>query len=127
MPPGNGSQGRCAMPKPSRRRVQRKYVTAFMPPPDAPTEQTRQVVPSEPTTAIVELQALPLTPFAFQTVVEAITAAGQVQRKRLNPKGGANLRYRIELASAFLADVLGSAYEAGIAIDGDPSNWSTCL
>jgi hypothetical protein len=91
-----------------------------MPPLGAPVEQTRRVVPPEPTTAITELKVLPLTPFAYQTVVEAITAAGQVQLKKLNPKGGANLRYRIELAAAFLADVLGSSYEAGLATNYDP-------
>jgi hypothetical protein len=61
-----------------------------------------------------------LSPFAYQTVAEAITAASQVQHQKLNPKGGANLRYRIELAAVFLADVLGSAYEAGLATDYDP-------
>lgn len=105
--------------RPRRGRLTIDYAAVFLAPPDAPMEQTRKVVPPEPTTAIPELRILPLTPFAYQTVAEAVTAASQVQAKRLNPKGGANLRYRIELAAAFLADVLGSAYEAGLATGWD--------
>jgi hypothetical protein len=96
------------------------YAAAFAAPSEAPKKQTRKLFPAEPTTAIRELRQLPLTPYAFQVVVEAITAACVVQDERLNPTGGANLRYRIELAAAFLADVLGAAYEAGLAVDYDP-------
>jgi hypothetical protein len=81
-----------------KRRLLRDHASSFMPPPEAPFEGTRGVSPPEPTTAISELRVLPLTPFAYQTVCEAIAAASQVQHKKLNPKGGANLRYRIELA-----------------------------
>jgi hypothetical protein len=55
-------------------------------------------------------------------VVQAITAADKVQMRRLNPKGGPNLRYRIELAAAFLAMVLQSAYKAGVETGTDPND-----
>ena len=113
-------RGKPTSRKPRRGRVLSDYAAVFLAPSDAPTRQTRKVVPPEPTTAIEEIRMLPLTSFAYQTVVEAITAASQVQGERLNPKGGANLRYRIELAAVFLADVLGSSYEAGLAVGYDP-------
>ena len=68
---------------------------------------------------IPELNAMPLTPFAYQTVVEAITAADNVQIKKMNPTGGPNLRYRIELAAAFLAHVMDHAYAAAEANRGN--------
>jgi hypothetical protein len=91
------------------------FAQAMAPPPGAPTEATRKAVPEKPTTAIPELNLIELTPFAYQTVVEAIEAASKVQLERLNPSGGANLRYRIELAAAFLAHVIDHAYEAAVA------------
>jgi hypothetical protein len=45
-------------------------------------------------------------------VVEAISAADRVQVKKLNPTGGANLRYRIEIAAAFLAHILHHGFDA---------------
>jgi hypothetical protein len=65
-----------------------------------------------PTTVILELNVIELTPFAYQTVVETVEAAGEIQMKKLNPTGGANLRYRIELAAAFLAHVMDHAYDS---------------
>jgi hypothetical protein len=96
------------------------FVAAMRPPAGSPTKATRKLDPEKPTTAIPELSLLELTPFAYQIVVEAIDAADQVQIKRINPKGGPNLRYRIELAAAFLAHVLHFAYDAGLATGGDP-------
>jgi hypothetical protein len=64
--------------------------------------------------------AIELTPFAYQTVVEAIEAADKVQIKKMNPTGGSNLRYRIEIAAAFLAHVMDHAYDAGLATSTDP-------
>jgi hypothetical protein len=113
-------RGKPTTRKPRRSRLLSDYAALFLAPPDAPTKQTKKVAPPEPTTAIPELRILPLTPFSYQTVAEAVTAAGQVQHKKLNPKGGANLRYRIELAAVFLADVIGSAYEAGLATGYGP-------
>ena len=46
-----------------------------------------------------------------------------MQARKLNPTGGPNLRYRIELAAAFLADVMDHAYDAAIATaTSDPND-----
>jgi len=97
------------------------FAAAMRPPAEAPTKATRSAAPKRPTTQIPELNAMGLTPFGYQCVVEAITAADRVQIKKMNPKGGPNLRYRIELASAFVAHVLEHAYSAALATGtGDP-------
>jgi len=88
------------------------FAHAMRPPAGAPTKATRKIDPAEPTTAIPELNAIEITPFTYQCVVEAIDAADEVQIKKLNPTGGPNLRYRIELAAAFLAHVMAHAYAA---------------
>lgn len=88
------------------------------PPAGAPTKTTRKIDPAEPTTAIPELNAIEITPFMYQCVVEAIDAADEVQIKKLSPTGGPNLRYRIELAAAFLAHVMAHAYAAVGATGG---------
>jgi hypothetical protein len=96
------------------------------PPAGAPTEAKQKMNPVAPTTMIPELNAMPLTPFAYQTVIEAIDAADGVQIKKMNPTGGANLRYRIELAAAFLAHVMQHAYNSVGATTGegvDPSEF----
>src|SRR5215813_8215720 len=95
------------------------FARAMRPPVGAPTEATRKANPAKPTTLIPELNAIPLTPFAYQTVVEAIEAADEVQIKKINPRGGPNLRYRIELAAAFLAHVMDHAYAAAEANRGN--------
>ena len=64
---------------------------AMRQPPGAPRKATRKVEPAEPTTLIPELNAIEFTPFAYQTVIEAIDASDNVQIQKLNPKGGANL------------------------------------
>jgi hypothetical protein len=66
----------------------------------------RKIRGDRPTTAIPELKAIEFTEFAFQAVIEAIEAADRVQIKRMNPTGGPNLRYRIEIAAAFLSHVM---------------------
>jgi hypothetical protein len=38
--------------------------------------------------------------------------------------GGPNLRYRIEIATAFLAHVIEHAYDAAVANGGDPREFS---
>jgi hypothetical protein len=96
------------------------FAAAMQPPPGAPTEATRVASPERPTTQIPELNAIQLTPFAYQCIIEAITAAGDVQRKKMNPQGGPNLRYRIEIAAAFLTDVMEQAYEAALATSSEP-------
>jgi hypothetical protein len=47
-----------------------------------------------------------------------------VQLERLNPIGGANLRYRVEVAAAFLAHVMDHAYDAAVANGGDPREFT---
>jgi hypothetical protein len=89
-------------------------------PPSAPREATRKAEPNQPTTVIPELNAIEFTPFAYQTVIEAIEAADKVQIAKMNPTGGPNLRYRIEIAAAFLAHVMDHAYDAGLATSTDP-------
>jgi hypothetical protein len=91
------------------------FEVAMRQPPGTPTKATRKMDPAMPTTAIPELNAIELTPFAYQTVLEAIQAADKLQIKRLNPTGGANLRYRIEIAAAVLASVMDHAYDAAVA------------
>ena len=62
---------------------------AMRQPPGAPRKATRKIEPAEPTTLIPELNAIEFTPFAYQTVIEAIDASDNVQIQKLNPKGGA--------------------------------------
>lgn len=78
-------------------------------PPEARRDSTVRADPAMPTTVIPELAAVEFTPFAFQCVLEAIRAADDVQRTKLNPEGGPNLRYRVELAAAFLASAMEAA------------------
>jgi|SRR5215831_6712569 len=101
------------------------FLRAMQQPAGTPTEATSKMDPPMPTTVIPELNAMPLTPFAYQTVGEAIYAADQVQIKKLNPTGGPNLRFRIELTAAFLADVMEHAYESVGATGGgmDPQEF----
>jgi hypothetical protein len=97
---------------------------AMRQPPDAPTQATCKAEPERPTTAIPELNLIELTPFAYQCVIEAIDAADQVQIEKMNPSGGTNLRYRIEIAAAFLAHVMEHAYDAAVANGGDPKEFT---
>jgi hypothetical protein len=53
-------------------------------------------------------------------VIAAIRAADEVQTEKLNPTGGANLRYRVEIAGAFLSHVMEHANDAAIAGGLDP-------
>ena len=47
---------------------------AWRPPAGAPTKATAKMDPAMPTTVIPELNAIEITPFAYQTVVETIEA-----------------------------------------------------
>ena len=96
------------------------FAVAMRQPAGSPTESNLKPDPAKPTTVIPELNAIEFTPFAFQTVLRAIHAADQVQINHMNPTGGPNLRYRIEIAAAFLSHVLEHAYDAGVAKGGDP-------
>ena len=100
------------------------FAHAMRQPPEAPTEAMLKAEPEKPVTVIPELNAIELTPFAYQTVIEAIEAADKVQIERMNPTGGPNLRYRIELAAAFLAHVIDHAYAAAVANGGGPREFS---
>src|SRR6476661_3895188 len=75
--------------------------------------------PEPPTTNIPELLAIEFIPYAYQIVHEAIAAADAVQVKKLKPEGGANLRWRIDLAPALLAFVMEHARRAREATLGD--------
>jgi len=92
---------------------------AMQQPPGTQIKATRTVDPQMPTTAIPELNEIEFGAYAYQTVIEAIEAADRVQVKKINPTGGPNLRYRIELAAAFLAQVMEHAYGAGQANKAD--------
>ena len=92
---------------------------AMRPPAGAPTKATRKMDPEIPTTVIPELNSIELTPFAYECVVAAIMAADKVQIEKMNPKGGPNLRYRIELAAAFLAHVMHHASDAATTNNDD--------
>jgi hypothetical protein len=61
---------------------------AMRQPPGTPTKATRKVDPRMPTTAIPELNEIAFSPFAYETVIEAIDAAGRVQMNKINPTGG---------------------------------------
>jgi hypothetical protein len=98
------------------------FMEAMRQPPGTPMKATAKMVPRKPTTVIPELRLLELSPFAYQTVGDAIDAADRVHIEKLNPTGGANLHYRIELAAAFLAFVMDHAYEAGVATGTDSVN-----
>jgi hypothetical protein len=79
-----------------------------------------KVVPSYPTTVIPELLVMELTEGGYRAVVEIVEAASRIQNERMNPTGGPNLRWRIELASAFLAAAIDHGYNAGEATKHDP-------
>jgi hypothetical protein len=100
------------------------FAQAMAQPPGTPTEASFETEPGKPTTAIPELSVIELTPFAYQCVIEAIDAADKVQIERMNPMGGPNLRYRIEIAAAFLAHVIEHAYDAAVANGCDPREFS---
>jgi hypothetical protein len=67
------------------------------------------------TTSIPELNAIEWTERLHHAVIDAIQRADKVQIEKLNPHGGPNLRYRVELAAAFLAHVMSHAYDAAEA------------
>src|SRR5688572_17867612 len=64
------------------------FLASMRQPPGAPVKTRAKINPALPTTAIPELNMIELTPFAYYTVIQAITAADKVQQRRLNPKGG---------------------------------------
>lgn len=70
------------------------------------------------TTSIPELNAIEWTEYMHHAVIEAIRRSDEVQIERMDPRGGPNLRYRIELAAAFLAHVMEHAYAAAEALGG---------
>jgi hypothetical protein len=97
------------------------YIKAFQVPPEAPTRGTKKLDPPEPTTTIPELNLIKLTPYAYEIVAEALLAADKVQIEKLNPKGGPNLRFRVEIAAAFLSEVMRHAYTAALDTKTEPA------
>ena len=79
-----------------------------------------KVDPPRPTTAIPELELQKLTDKQYHTIVEILGEAGRIQELRLDPDGGPNLRWRIEIAAAFLASALDTAREAAETNGDDP-------
>jgi hypothetical protein len=96
------------------------YRPAFDLPSETPKKGKSRADPQMPTTIIPELRAIEFTEYAYHCVIAAISAADKVQIEKLNPTGGANLRYRIEIAAAFLSHVMEHAYDAAKAGGGDP-------
>jgi hypothetical protein len=94
---------------------------AFQLPPEVPKKGKGRADSQMPTTTIPELRTIEFTEYAYHCVIAAISAADKVQVEKLNPTGGANLRYRIEIAAAFLSHVIEHAYDAAKAGGGDPA------
>jgi hypothetical protein len=64
-----------------------------------------KIDPPRPTTRIPELLSRPLTDLEYRAVVEALVQVGEVQTRMLNSVGGGTIAWRMEMASAVLADV----------------------
>lgn len=75
--------------------------------------------PSEIQTRIPELRVMPLSNYGYAVVLETITAMDDVQELRMNPTGGPNLRFRIELAAVALFSAMEHACSAVEAQGGD--------
>jgi hypothetical protein len=73
-----------------------------------------KAVPSRPATAIPELKGH-LSAKQYQAVVEIVHFASRLQESDLNPHGGVTLRWRVEVAAAFLAAVIDHAKDAACA------------
>ncbi len=73
------------------------------------------IVPPRPTTGIPELECMDLSDQQYRAVVEIVDLASRLQERDLNPTGGPNLRWRIEVASAFLAAAIDHAGRAAEA------------
>lgn len=71
-----------------------------------------KVEPPEPTTVIPELLAMPLSEAEYRTVVQIVHYASRLQEAELNPTGGPKLRWRIEIAAAFLVAAMGHSRSA---------------
>jgi hypothetical protein len=78
-----------------------------------------KIDPPHPTTVIPELQVMELSEKQYETAVMIVGAASKIQAARLNPDGGPNLRWRIELAAAFLASAIDHAISAAEANDAN--------
>jgi hypothetical protein len=76
-----------------------------------PTKATVNMDPAIPTTVIPELKAIERTPFAYQTLLEAITAAGAVQNKKLNPRAVRTCDTGLSSPRLFLSGVMHHAYD----------------
>lgn len=83
----------------------------------APKRSARGV----PATRIAALKVLPLDKPSLLAIVETLQKCDQVQAERLNPRGGARLRYRIELAAIMVANALVHARDAAAATGGSRS------
>jgi hypothetical protein len=62
---------------------------------------------------------MPLSDYGYAIILEALKAMDDVQELRMNPTGGPNLRYRIEIAAAALFSAMEHACSAVEAKGGD--------
>jgi hypothetical protein len=67
-----------------------------------PSPSDMKVVPAQPITAIPEFFVMQLSQQAYHTAAKIVAAASKIQPERLNPSGRPYLRWRIEIAAAFL-------------------------
>jgi hypothetical protein len=68
-----------------------------------------KIEPSEPTTEIPELLAMPLSEAEYRACASIVYYASRLQEQELNPSGGPKLRWRIEVAAAFLVAAMDHA------------------
>jgi hypothetical protein len=64
------------------------------------------ISPARPTTQIKELLTMPLTDNQFDAAVRVVSASSRIEEKHLIPKGELTIRWRIELAAAFLSALI---------------------
>jgi hypothetical protein len=64
------------------------------------------ISPAQPTTKIKELLTMPLTGNQYDAAVRIVAASSQIERKQLIPKHELTIRWRLEVAAAFLAALI---------------------
>ena len=99
------------------------FADAMRQPPGAPRKATRKIEPAEPTTLIPELNAIEFTPFAYQSVIEAIDAF----RQRADPEAEPQRRAEISGTGSssprrFSAHVMDHAYNASVATNSNAND-----
>ncbi len=80
-----------------------------------------KIHPPVPATTIPELSAMMLTQKAYFATVAIACEASRIEEELLHPSGGPNLRWRIEVAAAFLAAAINHARRSAEVTGKDPS------